>query len=375
VSRLAAGFVLLATVTLAGCRPQAGSPAPTPAPTPQVEVTPSGFRVGVVDFNTLIRAHRRWPELDVLIRKIEAVQFRLASPPQPPDVSGATADVDLQAEAERLRASLRAELDELQAQMRRRVEAFASDLRAEGEATLAEQQRAANVELQKVIEAKRDEVQRELEKFELATMSEYRIPLVNLRLKADVVGISNEEEAKRLGQEADRIQKERDEKIRAKAQALEKQLQEFQQAKIAEAEARFKAVVAAAEEEANARIRAKEAETQAEFEVAVRSREETLRSAMEARRQIVVNGAQAQIRAAQDRYARQLEAEGARLRKEMEALTQQRLRLEDSMIAEIRIEIAAVAQEHRVDAVLMNTVAHPGAVDLTPAVIARLRRS
>ena len=57
-----------------------------------------------------------------------------------------------------------------------------------------------------------------------------------------------------------------------------------------------------------------------------------------------------------------------------EALLEQRARLEDSMVAEVRIEIAAAAQARGVDAVLAYAVAHPGAIDLTPDVIARLKR-
>ena len=65
-------------------------------------------------------------------------------------------------------------------------------MRAEQEGKLADRQRELNVELQQAIETKRNEFQQELEKFELATMIEYRIPLANLRIKGDVVGISTD---------------------------------------------------------------------------------------------------------------------------------------------------------------------------------------
>jgi len=186
---------------------------------------------------------------------------------------------------------------------------------------------------------------------------------------------TNEEEGKRLAAEADRIQKDRDEKIRTKAQALEKDLQEFSQARNAEAEAKFKAMVTALEEEGTARVRAKSVEADAEFQAAVKQREQALRQAMEARQKLVAGGAQTQIRAAQERYARQLQAEGARLQAEMQALAGQRLRLEDSIVAEIRIEIATLAQERRIDVVVTQAIAHPGAIDLTRDLIARLKRS
>lgn len=347
---------------------------PGPTASPAAAPIPAGYRVAVVDMQALLRAHRRWPEMDALLKKIAAVQGRLASPP-PPELPGEAIGPDLQAEADRLNAAMHAELNALQAQLRAQIQGFINDLQAEQEAKLADRQRELTAELVKVTEAKRDEVQRELDRFELGAMTEYRIPLANLRIKADVVGVGNEEEGRRLAAEADRIQKERDEKIRTKAQALEKELQEFSQARNAEAEAKFKVMVAALEEEGTARARAKSAEADAQFRAAVKQREQALREAIEARQKLVAGGAQAQIRAAQDRYARQLQAEGARLQAEMQALDGQRLRLEDSIVAEIRIEIATLAQERRIDVVVTQAIAHPGAIDLTRDLIARLKRS
>lgn len=370
------GLLLLVVATLVGCRPSGGgAPAPTPRPAPAGSPRPAAYRVAVVDLGALLRAHRRWGELEALHRRIGALQVRLASPPPAPEPPKTEVGPDLQAEADRLQASLKAELEELRQQLQRRVEAYANDVKAEQEAKLADRQRELNVALSKTVEAKRDELQRELERFELATMAEYRIPLLNLRVKADVVGIANEEEVKRIQAESDRLHKERDEKVRVHAQALDRQMQEFVRTSTAEAEATFNAYVASLEDEARVKIEAKEREARAEFDSAVRQREETFRTAMESRRKLVMDTAQTQLRAAQEQYARQVEAEAARLRAELQALDGQRVRLEDSMLAEIKIEVATVAQERRIDVVVTQTIAHRGVIDITPAVIARLRRS
>lgn len=366
---------LLLAVAASGCGPQAGAPASTagPASTPTASPAPR-YRVGVVNFDAMVRAHRRWPELDALNRRIATLQMRMASPPPPPDLPSPAAGVNLQAEADRLRAALEEELRTLRDQLQGRLDAFVNDLRADQEARVADRHRELNAELQKAIEAKRDELQRDLERYELRVMAEYRVPLANLRVKADVVGIPNEEEAKRVSAEAERITRERDEKIRVRAQELEKQLQTFQEARTAEAEATIKAMVAALEEEGKAQLQTKRAEAEAEFAAAVKQREQALRTTMEARQQIVVRGAQGQLRAAQERYVRQVEAEAARLRAEIQELAGQQLRLQDSILAEVKIEVAAAAQARGVDAVITHAVAAVGAVDLTQDVIARLKR-
>lgn len=367
--------ILLIGVALAGCRPQAGAVSPTPAPTPAVAPSPSVYRVATVDLEALIRAHRRWPEFEALTGRINRLQVQLMSPPPPPEPPREAAAPNLQTEADRLSAALRAEIDELREQLQRRVDAYGRDLQAGQEAKAADRQRELNAGLTRVLEARRDELQRDLERFELATMAEYRVPLANLRVKADVVGITSEEEAARIQAEGERIAKERDEKVRAHAQGLEKQMQEFTQARTAEAEETFKAYIAALEAEARERIAAKNKEAEAELQTAIRVREQTFQQSMEERRRLAVGGVEAQLRAAQERYVRQWETESARLRAELQNVSAQRIRLEDSMLAEIRIEVATVAQERRVDAVVTQTLAHPGVIDLTPEVIERLRRS
>ncbi|MDQ7840208.1 MAG: hypothetical protein RDU83_04165 [bacterium] len=371
--RPAAALYLMAVLILTGCRPQSGA-APSPTPTPAVVATPAIYRVGFVDLGRALRAHRRWPEMEALVKQMDAIQVRLSNPPPPPEGPVVDLGPELQAEVERLQAAYRVELSTIDGQIKQRIEAFAADLKAEQEGRLADRHKQLNAELQRVIEAKRDEMQRELDRFELATMAEYRVPLLNLRLKGDVVGVTSEEEARRLNQEAERITQERDAKVRARAQALEKALEEFQKAKTAEAEAQIKALIVSLENDANARIQAKQEEAGAEMQAAMRVREESLNRAMEERRKILVGSAGQQMKVTQEAYARRVEAQAGRLRQELETLAGQRFRLEDSLLAEIKIEVAALAQEQKIDAVLTRVLASTTAVDLTQAVIARIRR-
>lgn len=374
---LAIGFVLIAVTAVAGCTSGGGAGRPAPVSTPGAEVTPvQQTVVAVVDVQAVLRSHRRWPELEAVLKRIDALQARLSNPLPFPEPPAAEADIQasLQAEGGRLFAAVQAEVTALEEQAKRRFDAFVTDLKAEQEGKLADRQRSLNVELQKVIEARRDELQRDLEKFELSTMGEYRLPLLNLRLKADVVGVTNEEEGKRLSEEADRLLRERDAKVRTRAQALDRGLDEFQKAKTNEAEAQLKDLIKTLEDEAVAKIAARQAEHRAELEAEAKTREAALNKALEERRKLLVGGTEDQLRAVQEQYARQAQAEATKLQAEMRAVQEQRIRLEDSVLAEIKIEIATVAQERKVDVVLSRALATAGAVDLTRAVIARLRR-
>ncbi len=373
---LAACAILAATAVLAGCRPQ-GASQPIPSPSPVSVETPAGYSVARVDVGEALKAHRRWPELEALNKKMAALEARLGSPLPPPEVPdlGAALDAELKAEAERLQALYRGEMKLLEEQAKQRMEAFANDIRAENEAKIADRHRAINAELQRAVDGKRDELQKELERFELAAMAEYRIPLLNLRLKGDVVGLANEEEAKRITAEAERFTTERDGKIRAKSQSLEKAFQEFQQARVSEAEAQLKTMGTSLNEDAEKRVAARQQEIQAEMKAAVKSREEAFQRAMEEKKKILAGGAEAQMRSLQERYLRRVQSEAGRFQQELGEVAEQRFRLEYSMIADVRIEVATIAQERRFDLVLSRAVAAPGAADLTKDVIARLRGS
>lgn len=372
---LAACALLAFAATLAGCRPQ-GAVQPTPSPSPAAVETPAGYSVARVDVGAALQAHRRWPELEALTKKVESLQVRLGAPLPPPEVPdlGAAMDAELKAEAERLQSLYRGEMKLLEEQAKQRMEAFANDVRAENEAKIADRHRVINADLQRSMETKRDDLQKELERFELAAMAEYRIPLLNLRLKGDVVGLANEEEAKRVSAEAERITTERDGKIRTKSQSLEKAFQEFQQARVTEAEAQLKAIGTSLNEDAEKRVAAKQQEIQAELKAAVKSREEAFQRAMDEKKKVLTGGAQAQVRSLQERYLSRAQSEAGRLQQELGEVVGQRIRLEYSMIADVRIEVATIAQERKFDLVLSRAVAAPGAIDLTQDVIARLRR-
>ena len=61
-------------------------------------------------------------------------------------------------------------------------------------------------------------------------------------------------------------------------------------------------------------------------------------------------------------------------RREIRALQEQRVRLEDSILAEVKIEVATIAQQQQLDVVLTRHLANVAAIDLTPDVVEKLKR-
>jgi len=95
---------------------------------------------------------------------------------------------------------------------------------------------------------------------------------------------------------------------------------------------------------------------------------------VEQRRRDLIAAAEAQLRGQQDAYARELETRARRLRSELAALQAQRARLEDSILAEVKIEVATIAQAQRLDLVLTRYLVSPGGINITADVIRKLRR-
>ena len=58
----------------------------------------------------------------------------------------------------------------------------------------------------------------------------------------------------------------------------------------------------------------------------------------------------------------------------MVSLQEQRVRLEDGILAEVKIEIAAIAQDRKLDVVLTRFVTNVAGIDITSDVVQKLKR-
>jgi Skp family chaperone for outer membrane proteins len=56
------------------------------------------------------------------------------------------------------------------------------------------------------------------------------------------------------------------------------------------------------------------------------------------------------------------------------ALREKRQRLEDSILAEVKIEVATIAQTRRLDVVLTRYVSNVAGIDITADVVAKLKQ-
>src|SRR3990172_5670935 len=111
MGRPAAVLLLLTALAVGGCR--GIGPAARSQPTPTA--TPADAHIGVVDVETVARAHPRWPELTALTKKLADVAAQLATPPQLSPVVRARIDARLRAQAKKLEAEFQAEVAALRA--------------------------------------------------------------------------------------------------------------------------------------------------------------------------------------------------------------------------------------------------------------------
>lgn len=370
--RSAALPLLLAALLLGGCRSRQAAPVP---PTQQPEATaPREVRVGVVDLEAVAKAHPRWKELDTLARREATVEADLALVPPPPPVPQTDVRQSLTDEAAKIRASFEAELSTLREQRRRDLEAYVEDVKKQQQAKLEETRARLETEAQAAITAKRDELKAQLHTAEQQIMDEYRYPLLNLRLRAEVAGLRSEEEGRQVLRQLQALQQEREERIRAKGEETERQFLEFQKAKEAEINERLKAEQEALNAESQRLLDAKEKEIQSELSREAAARERTFQQRLEERRKTLLLAAEQQLRGQQSTFLRDLDERARRLRAELAALREQRARLEDSILAEVKIEVATIAQAQSLDVVLTRAVLNRTAVDITKDVIRKLKR-
>src|SRR3989449_11344028 len=357
-------LLALAAVLVGGCRGRVQS---TSAPVAET-------RVGVVDLQVVTRAHPRWQQLDAVVKQLQDVQAQLALLPPAPAMPEADVRRALDEEARRLQGELDKELAFLKQDGDRRLQAFADELRSEQVAKIQQVRRELEAQGDQEIMARRDELRAQLRAAEQQIRDEYRYPLLNLRLRAEVAGLTSEEEAKQLQQQVQALQDERAQRIAAKADETQKAFTAFQKAKEDEINAKLLTAEQAAQAEAQQRLLVRQQELQEELRHTAVGMEETFRTRLDRRRKELLAAAQGPVPGRQGTYTEGLGERTRRLREELASLQEQRVRLEDGILAEGEIEVAAIAQYRRLDVVLTRFVSNVAGIDITTDVVEKLKR-
>jgi len=370
----------------AGCQgrgPAGGSSSPPAAP--------RELRIAVVDFTRAARAHPRWSELQALDRRLADLQAQLAVPVsaqfQPPRIDLAP---EFRAEAQRqvdqMRPEFRKEFEQqasaMQDAARREVEAYAAKVHADEQVRFDQKRAELETAARKAIVDKQAEIMKDNEQFDRQTLEQYRLQLLNLRLKLDTVGQTDKQAAATVSAQIEATTKERDDKIAAHTQANQQALQTFQQQQAQQ----FNAAVTELQHEiskegqtllnqkaaeVNARLHTQVEAKQAEINVQLNTR---LKTQLKAREQVLVSGARAQITRAREQATAAIRARLQAQQAQLQAARDERGRLLATILADLRVEAAALAQQKGYDVILTQAVATVDAVDATDDLIARLKR-
>jgi hypothetical protein len=355
-----------------GCRRQAAAPV---SPPPSVSVQPPrAARIAVVDLSKAARAHPRWRELNAIVERIKRTEVELMVAPPPPPVPEADLRKILDEEATRLRTTFTKEVDALREESRRQLDAYAADVRKDLEAKVEAAKAKLIEETTTAITAKREELTRQLRADELQIMEEYRYPILNLRVRGEVAALSSEAEARAIARQITALQAERDERIHEAQEETQKAFMEYQKAAEADVNAKLQATQTELQTQAQEQVKGKERELRDALSALAARREAEFTSRMEERRKALIASAEEQLRGQQGQFARDVRSRAVRLQAEIRTLQEQRIRLEDSIIAEVKIEVATIAQEQQLDVVLTRHVANVSALDLTDTVVRKLRR-
>lgn len=395
--------VVFAALFATGCQNLAQSP-PTPSPSPAASATPRAQRIAVVDMDRLIRRHPRAAEFEGLRRKIAEIEVALRIPLAPPTLlppqiprtarPGIQEEIraTLQTQADQLRKTYQEELTLLEKQGQEELKRYAEQLQAEQRDRLQKREAALRAEFETQSKQRQRDAQVAIREVDERTVAEYRTPLLNVRLRLEAAQLASREQADKLVQDYERLQRERDQKIdgfrvqkeqemqafakereevsRRELEALHKKLNEEGQRLVAEREAMIRA-----------RIKELSDKRQVEFQRTMREREQALVGAALGGLSLTAADVKARIdnyreivKRAEERYLDEKRAQQESLQTQLRDTQRQTSRLQAVMAAELRVDVAAIALEKQLDVVLVRYLTNFSGIDITEDVIARLNR-
>lgn len=374
---------------LAAC--QGHGPASQVPPATVSATAPAGPKVVVVDFDKVVHAHPRWPDVDALNRRIADLQGRLnaVSPQlQLPQINLTPA---FQAAAQREVASARPQFEQqfaqtaatLRAASQKELEAYAAQVHAEQQAAFLVQQKALTAQVQKAVDDKQQSLSQDSAQYQQQMLNEYRLPLVNLQLKQTALAGGSDRQAQQaVTQQIQAVTKERDDKINAHEQANRQALADFQ----TQQQAAYNQQMTALEAQFTADGQQKVAQKQAELEKAFHDRlnakqaqlgaqmNTQIKAQLAAREQALIAGAREQMARAQAQAIAGAQAEAQSLQAQLADAESERARLMDDIIADVRVEAAALAQQQGYDVILTQAVGTVDVTDITNDLVARIKR-
>jgi hypothetical protein len=381
---------------LAGCparSPAARQPAAPPAP--EAPPPPRAPRIVAVDLARVMRAHPRWHEVEVLDRQIGDLQGRMTiSPdlrvtPTRIDVPKVDLTPEMKAAVERMRPEFQHEVEAAQKAARAELDAYAAQLRADDQRQIEAKRSELQASLVKAVQDKQQELTKDNQQFQQQTLEDYRLPLLNLRLKLDNLQESSKGQNDQLNAQIQALTKERDDKIAAHEKANQQALQDFQKEQIQKSNDELKALqdqlgqegqklLSDRAAELTSRMRTQLQGKQSEFNERLRTQEEALvASARETQARQVAQAkalAQRQIQAQIQSETERIRTLQGQLRTQLQTAQRQRAAVFSVILADVRIESAGLAQERGWDVVLTEAISNPGVTDVTDQLIARIKR-
>ncbi|HEV2359384.1 MAG TPA: hypothetical protein VGZ23_17480, partial [bacterium] len=280
------------------------------------------------------------------------------------------------------RRRMAADASGAEAAARRELDAYAAKVRSDQQVQFDAQQTQIQAAIQKAVLDKSQALQQDDAQFQQQTFEQYRLPLLNLHLKLDAVQPTDKKDADSVAQQIRAMTKERDDKIAAHDKANADALAAFQKQQQDAYTQQIKALQAQLSAQGQDLVNKKAAEISARLNTdlsAKRTRLTTelntrMQADLRARQQALIAGARSQMVAAQTRAEGTLQVRVTSLQAQISEARAERVRLMATILADLRVESAALAQAKGWDLVLTRAVDAPDAPDATDDLIARIKK-
>ncbi len=335
--------------------------------------------IGVVDMAVLFESHNLQKKLDNLMEQVNNYQQiwynrqdDLGYMEEEAQKHYANVEEQIQVQMQHIYEGYQEKIEEYVEKLQKELLAVEEDTWKEASVAIQKYTEKLHKETEKAIEDFYEEITVRYGQYKDKVRQKYAHRIFNLRLQLELAFLT-EDEQKRLVEELEELLATEERLLRAKEEELQEELQDFVDKKEAEYVEAGQRYQDEKQEEAEKKLRAKQQELDRKMVEYIGLAEKEMERVMEERQKVLADQAEEMFQIREKEIEKDLADQWDSLQSKLENAYKEIELTEEQILDEIKAIVAEIAREKQIDLVLTDVRVNVSGIDITEAVLAKIK--